>query len=261
MAPTARVQTLNTRAPKYQQLLHEAVQAADTADIQTAIDALRSALSVRFDGRIASALDLLHVHSVREPQRAVDLRRTLKDLLEALPEPEPEPVQESSATHPAGGHPRDEAASDAHPKADTPAQNIQATVPTPAIPGPDRSEELVDMARDAYLAGDLETALDRIEEANRSPLADEAQRLRDAIRSSCTQLFAAQLQPLDRVVTPAVGRGEWRNLRLNAQRTFLLSQADGMASIADLIDVSGLGELEALRTIKSMMDEGILDVS
>lgn len=244
---------MSSSPSKYHELIYNAVVSADNADLSSAVEFLRAALSLRFDGKIASSLDLIHAQNARAPGKAIDLRSMLRELYvePELPAPEPAPEEPSPVSNPTAQH----------MAVGSQGMDTQATAQTSAIAGPADPEDLVDQARDLYLSGSLESALDLIEVANKSVISEEGKRLREAIRASCIQRYMADLSPLERVVTPAVARGEWRNLRLNAQRTFLLSQADGIATIADLIDLSGLAELDALRTIKWMIDEGILDIS
>jgi hypothetical protein len=115
----------------------------------------------------------------------------------------------------------------------------------------DHSAEMADR----YALGDYTEAL-RIAELilGRSPDHEAALRTAKGARERLEQLYTSRLGALSRVVHPAIDPSQVRWLGLDHRAAFLLSRADGELSVEELVDVSGMPRLEALKTLVELLD-------
>ena len=74
------------------------------------------------------------------------------------------------------------------------------------------------------------------------------------------QLYTSRLGAMSSVPRVAVPEGEVRWLGLDHRAAFLLSRIDGSHSIEEIVDVSGMPRLEALKTLVELKDLGALSV-
>lgn len=113
-----------------------------------------------------------------------------------------------------------------------------------------------DMA-ERYALGDFTGALRAAELLlGISPGHTEASRYAQSSRERLEQLFSSRLGPLTRVPRVAVPEHEIRWLGLDHRAGFLLSRVDGHHTIEEVLDISGMPRLEALKTLSELVGAG-----
>ena len=136
---------------------------------------------------------------------------------------------------------------------DDPARN---TVPPPfAETGP------VGDMKDRYAMGDFSGALviaEGIIESNPEDL--EAPRYAQSCRDVLTQMYSARLGSLDQIVAVAVPSDQIRWLTLDHRAGFLLSLIDGGSTVDQLLDISGMTRLDALRIMYQLLDQRVISL-
>ena len=133
---------------------------------------------------------------------------------------------------------------------------IQAT----AAVSPTGDAAHVDM-KDRYAMGDFTGALVIAEGILESDPRDAdavlcAQRCRDVL----TQMYAARLGALDQTVSVAIPADEIRWLSLDHRAGFLLSLVDGSLTIEEILDISGMSRLDALRIMFTLLDQRVVSL-
>lgn len=125
----------------------------------------------------------------------------------------------------------------------------------PSSPTIDLSTEM----HDRFALGDYTAAL-RIAELllGRLPEDDAARRVSASCRERLGQLHGSRLGAPSRVPHVAIELADVRWLGLDHRAGFLLSQVDGEHSLEELIDISGMPRLEALRTFVELLDVGAI---
>ncbi|HJK89724.1 MAG TPA: hypothetical protein RMH85_04840 [Polyangiaceae bacterium LLY-WYZ-15_(1-7)] len=86
----------------------------------------------------------------------------------------------------------------------------------------------------------------------------EAQRVATESRRRLEQFYTSQLGGLEAVHDVAMPESELRWLGLDHRAGFLLSRVDGAHSVEELVDVSGMPRLEALKTLAELLDLGAI---
>jgi hypothetical protein len=113
-----------------------------------------------------------------------------------------------------------------------------------------------DMA-ERYALGDFTGALRSAELLlGMSPDNEEAHRYASSSRERLEQLYSSRLGALTRVAQVAVPDHEIRWLGLDHRSGFLLSRVDGCHSLEEILDVSGMPRLEALKTLSELVSVG-----
>jgi hypothetical protein len=116
--------------------------------------------------------------------------------------------------------------------------------------------------RDRYAAGDFTGALVLAESLlETEPDNDEVQRYAQSCRDVLTQMYAARLGPLEQVVSVAIPPDQVRWLSLDHRSGFLLSLVDGVSSIEEILDISGMTRLDALRIMFTLLEQQIISLS
>jgi hypothetical protein len=126
---------------------------------------------------------------------------------------------------------------------------------------PEASREVLDM-RDRYRAGDFTGALvvaEALLEAD--PSHDEARRCHQLCTDVLSQMYLARLGSPTQVVRMAVPADQIRWLSLDHRAGFLLSLVDGMSTIEELLDISGMPRLDALRILYGLLDQRAIALS
>ncbi|HWA76359.1 MAG TPA: hypothetical protein VG937_28665 [Polyangiaceae bacterium] len=115
---------------------------------------------------------------------------------------------------------------------------------------------------DRYATGDFSGAL-VLAEALLEGDPDHAEALRYAnkCRDVLMQMYAARLGPLDQVVTMSIPSEQIRWLSLDHRSGFLLSLVDGVCSLEELLDISGMPRLDALRIMYGLFQERVITLS
>jgi hypothetical protein len=117
--------------------------------------------------------------------------------------------------------------------------------------------DLVSDMAERYALGDFTGALRAAELLlGMSPDHPEASRYARSSRERLEQLFSSRLGPLTRVPRVGVPDHEIRWLGLDHRAGFLLSRVDGCHSIEEILDVSGMPRLEALKTLSELVGAG-----
>ncbi|MCA9630706.1 MAG: hypothetical protein KC766_23710 [Myxococcales bacterium] len=138
-------------------------------------------------------------------------------------------------------------------------QSLGAEPSSPSHAPSERSESPVVDMKDRYAVGDFTGALVIAESILESdPNHGDARRYADSCREVLTQMYAARLGQLDQVVSVAVPPDQIRWLSLDHRAGFLLSLVDGMTSIEDILDVSGMTRLDALRIMFTLVQQRVI---
>jgi len=129
----------------------------------------------------------------------------------------------------------------------------------PPRPAPDPALRAL---ADRYATGDYSGAL-IVAEGLLETTPDHAEALRYAqnCRDVLTQMYSARLGALDQVVGVAIPNDQIRWLSLDHRAGFLLSLVDGTSSVEELLDISGMPRLDALRIFYSLLQEQVISLT
>jgi hypothetical protein len=131
----------------------------------------------------------------------------------------------------------------------------------PSEPQSARDAEITAM-KDRYAMGDFTGALVVAEgmlETNADDL--DAQRYAQSCRDVLTQMYAARLGALSQRVRVAVPGDQIRWLSLDHRAGFVLSLIDGSSTVEELLDISGMNRLDALRILYTLFDQRVIALS
>ncbi|MCA9536627.1 MAG: hypothetical protein KC593_23250 [Myxococcales bacterium] len=146
-----------------------------------------------------------------------------------------------------------------------------------ALPEPDSAGHALDLAdrgrpsetgidlmaevRARYALDDLTGALQMAEIVLGSDESNaEAKQFAVTCRQRLELLYTSQLGPLDAVPRIDVPETDIRWLGLDHRAGFMLSRVDGLTSLEELLDLSGMERLEALKTVVSLVDAGAIAI-
>ena len=122
--------------------------------------------------------------------------------------------------------------------------------------GPAR--EQADM-KDRYAMGDFTGALVIAEGILESDPSDaEAKLCAEKCRDVLTQMYSARLGPHSQTVSVAIPNDEIRWLSLDHRAGFLLSLVDGSLTLEEILDISGMPKLDALRLMFTLFDQHVI---
>lgn len=133
--------------------------------------------------------------------------------------------------------------------------------PTPEpfpLSRPPTSPEVLDM-RDRYATGDFTGALvvaESLLESN--PDHEEARRCHERCTETLSQMYMARLGSPMQAVRVVVPSDQIRWLSLDHRAGFLLSLVDGASTIEELLDISGMPRLDALRILYGLLDQRVI---
>jgi hypothetical protein len=140
------------------------------------------------------------------------------------------------------------------PSLDEPAPSVSSQ----AVESNERA--LADM-KHRYAMGDFSGALVLAEGIlEKNPTHPEAPRYAQSCRDVLTQMYSARLGPLDQRVIVAVPSDQIRWLTLDHRAGFLLSLADGGITIDQILDISGMPRLDALRIMYQLLDQRVISL-
>lgn len=126
-------------------------------------------------------------------------------------------------------------------------------------PQPTEEDPAVGDMRDRYAAGDFTGALILAESLlETDPNHEEALRYADSCREVLTQMYSARLGPLDQVATVAIPSDQIRWLSLDHRAGFLLSLVDSVSTVDEILDISGMTRLDALRIMYTLLEQRIV---
>lgn len=124
-----------------------------------------------------------------------------------------------------------------------------------------RDAEISEM-KDRYAMGDFTGALvvaEGLLELDASDL--DAQRYAQSCRDVLTQMYSARLGALSQRVRVAVPGDQIRWLSLDHRAGFVLSLIDGSSTVEELLDISGMNRLDALRILYTLFDQRVIALS
>jgi hypothetical protein len=113
--------------------------------------------------------------------------------------------------------------------------------------------------QECYAVGDFSRALSIAEDIlARTPDDMVARRCAQNCRDVLTQMFAARIGPLDQVISVAVSPDEVQWLALDHRAGFLLSLVDGHSTVDEILDISGMTRLDALKIIFDLTERQVV---
>ena len=131
----------------------------------------------------------------------------------------------------------------------------------PSAPASGREAEITEM-KDRYAMGDFTGALvvaEGLLEVNADDI--DAQRYAQSCRDVLTQMYSARLGALTQHVRVAVPSDQIRWLSLDHRAGFVLSLIDGSSTVEELLDISGMNRLDALRILYTLFDQRVIALS
>lgn len=121
-----------------------------------------------------------------------------------------------------------------------------------------RGDPLAEL-RERYALGDFSGALTIAEGIlEDDPDNGDAQRYAESCRDVLKQMYAARLGSLDQVPVVAIPAEQLRWLTLDHRSGFLLSHVDGVSTLEEILDVSGMNHLEAMRIIYELLQQKVI---
>jgi hypothetical protein len=131
-----------------------------------------------------------------------------------------------------------------------------------AAPPPVSARAGVRELEECYAVGDYSRALQIAEQMlARSPDDLAARRYAQNCRDVLTQMFAARIGPLDQVITVMVSPEEVQWLSLDHRAGFLLSLVDGMSTVDEILDISGMTRLDALKILHDLTEQQVVKLA
>ena len=133
--------------------------------------------------------------------------------------------------------------------------------PRAAFKQAEPEESALGAMKDRYAMGDFSGALaiaEAVLEAN--PADREAPRYAQSCRDVLTQMYSARLGSLDQLVAVAVPSDQIRWLTLDHRAGFLLSLIDGGLTVDQILDISGMPRLDALRIMYQLLDQRVISL-
>lgn len=116
--------------------------------------------------------------------------------------------------------------------------------------------------RGRFALGDYSGALVMAESIlDTDPRHEEAKQYAKRCRDALAELYVSRLGGMARVPQLAIPTDQLHWLALDHRAGFLLSLIDGMSSIEDILDMSGMSSLEALRTMFELMQQDVIHVA
>lgn len=110
--------------------------------------------------------------------------------------------------------------------------------------------------KDRYAMGDFSGALEIAESLLQADSADlDAQRYATSCRDVLTQMYLSRLGGLQQVISVVLRPEELRWLNLDHRAGFLLSLVDGASTIEELLDISGMPRLDALKILATLREQ------
>jgi hypothetical protein len=154
------------------------------------------------------------------------------------------------------------------PSLDTPfssqstAKLVAASAPPPREVPAARPLDPLELVRERYEVGDYSGALVQAEAVLEDrPDDGEALRLADACRAQLLDMYLARIGDRTQVPRVVMEPDQLRWLSLDHRAGFLLSVIDGTSTIDEILDVSGMAELDTLRTLYDFLLQGVIQMS
>lgn len=132
----------------------------------------------------------------------------------------------------------------------------------PVAPPPKSSAKNVDPIQDMrerFSLGDYSGALVVAESIlEEDPNNAEALKCTESCRKVLEQMYTARIGPLERVPFIAVPPEQLRWLNIDHRAGFVLSHVDGNCSLEQILDVSGMPTLDALRILYELLQQRVI---
>lgn len=123
------------------------------------------------------------------------------------------------------------------------------------------STPVVALMRSALAIGDFSGALAAAAEVlSAQPTHAEAMRVADECRSTLRGMYIGRLGSLESVPVVMAETSHLRYANIDHRAGFVLSHIDGVSTVEMILDVSGMGEVDALRVLCTLLDQRIIAV-
>lgn len=124
---------------------------------------------------------------------------------------------------------------------------------------PEPTDDLAAEMTDRFALGDFSGAL-RAAELLLGQIANHslARQVAESSREQLERLFLGRLGSVSAIPKVAVPESEVRWLGLDHRAGFLLSRVDGHTSVEDVLDMSGMPRMEALKILVELLDSGVI---
>lgn len=135
---------------------------------------------------------------------------------------------------------------------------VRQLVPAP-LPAGSNLDDLMDQASRKQRAGDFSGSLEIVERVlTADPGHGRARAYLEANTTRLLEMYRARLGPLTRMPRVKLRPNEiiWQSLDHRAG--FLISQVDGRTTFEDIIEISGMSELDATRMLARLVEFGII---
>lgn len=127
---------------------------------------------------------------------------------------------------------------------------------------PPDEKEADQRMKERFAMGDFSGALEVADRILRErPSNGDASSLAKRCREVLVDMYSSRLSGLHRVPQLVMGPDQIRWLSLDHRAGFLLSMIDGVSSIDELLDVSGMQKVDALRILCDLLDQKVISVS
>lgn len=124
---------------------------------------------------------------------------------------------------------------------------------------PPESNGSAQKMKERFAMGDFSGALSLAERILREqPRDDEALMMAKRCRDVLVDMYSSRLSGLHRVPVIVMGPDQIRWLSLDHRAGFLLSMVDGISSIDDLLDVSSMQRVDALRILCELLEQKVI---
>jgi hypothetical protein len=122
------------------------------------------------------------------------------------------------------------------------------------------SDPRVAPIRERFDRGDFTGALLRAEALlEESPGHEGAKAFVQACQEKVKEMYISKLGSCEAVLRVVMSRDQIRDLSFDHRGGFLISLIDGVATVDDVLDISGMPQLEALRLLYELKQEGVID--
>lgn len=113
--------------------------------------------------------------------------------------------------------------------------------------------------KDRFAIGDFSGALEVAEKIlAESPDDVEVQTLAQKCRDVLSDMYTSRIVSMDRPLHVLMGTDQIRWLSLDHRAGFLLAMIDGVTTVDELLDVSGMSRFEALRLICDLLEKNVV---
>ena len=119
--------------------------------------------------------------------------------------------------------------------------------------------DLEQTMKDRFAMGDFSGALQLADKLLiKNPRHVETAALATKCREVLEDMYASRISDMRKIPSIIMGPDQIRWLSLNHRSGFLLSMIDGVSSVDDLLDVSGMQRLDALRIVCSLLEQKVI---